>query len=120
MPKFMMILNHPPDAYSSMSQEEAVRTFGRYQAWTEQIKASGRYVVSDKLQEEGGKQVTKSLGKVSVTDRPYTESKEIVGGYFTIRATDYEEAVAIAMECPFLEQGSISIRQTDFRGCGDE
>src|SRR5262249_25816289 len=116
----MLLLNHTPETYATMSQDEALTTFGKYQAWMEQIKASGRYVGSEKLQEEGGKFVTRSQGRVSVTDGPYTESKEIVGGYFTLRADSYEEAVAIALECPFLDQGTIWIRKTDPTGCGGD
>ena len=46
--------------------------------------------------------------------RAYSETKEIVGGYFQIRAASYEEAVEIAEGCPHLEfGGSIEIREID-------
>ena len=76
--------------------------------------------MSDKLAEEGGKLVSRSGGQVSVTDGPYSEAKEVVGGYFTIRAADYDEALALVKECPFLETGTIALRQTDPMGCGGE
>ena len=77
-------------------------------------------MVSEKLQEEGGKMVTWKNGRVTVTDGPYSETKEVVGGYFTIRAASYEEAIEIARDCPFLDSGTISIRQADPMGCGDD
>jgi hypothetical protein len=40
-----------------------------------------------------------------VTDGPYTESKEIVGGFFTVVAADYDEACTIAADCPHLKYG---------------
>ena len=120
MPKFMLILNHTPGTYKGMSPEEMQRTVESYVAWVEKIRLDGRYVVSDKLQEEGGKVVAQAQGKVSVIDGPYTESKEVIGGYFTIRAASYGEAVEIASGCPFLGAGSIVVRQTDPAGCGDE
>jgi hypothetical protein len=92
----------------------------RFVAWVDALRSSGRYVVSDKLMEEGGKVLTAVNGPVSVTDGPYSESKEVIGGYFTIRAKDYDEAVAIVRDCPFLERGTISIRRTDPMGCGDD
>jgi len=120
MPKFMLILHQTPGAYDKLSPEEMQQTFQRYQSWVDGIKTSGRYVVSDKLKEEGGKLVTRNSGQVTVTDGPFSEAKEVVGGYFTLRAADYNEAVALVKECPFLECGTISIRQTDPMGCGDE
>jgi hypothetical protein len=48
----------------------------------------------------------------SVTDGPYTEGKEVVGGYFVITARDLNEAVNISKECPGLEVGgSVQVRQ---------
>jgi hypothetical protein len=49
-----------------------------------------------------------------VSDGPYIESKEIVGGYSIVQADDYEGAMAVAKECPILEPGgggSVEIRQ---------
>lgn len=50
-------------------------------------------------------------GKVQVIDGPYTESKEIVSGYFLIEARDRREAVALARRCPHLAIGSIEVRE---------
>jgi hypothetical protein len=50
-------------------------------------------------------------GKVQVIDGPYTESKEIVSGYFVIEAKDRREAVALAKKCPHLAIGAIEVRQ---------
>jgi hypothetical protein len=120
MPKFMFILHHTPGSFERLPPEQQGHVFERYRNWVEQIRAGGRYVVSDKLREEGGKLVSLERGRVTVVDGPYAETKEVVGGYFTIRADSYEEAVAIARECPFLERGTIAVRQTDPGGCGDD
>ena len=50
-------------------------------------------------------------GKIVVTDGPFTETKEIVSGYFVIEAKDRREAVALAKKCPHLAIGSIEVRQ---------
>jgi hypothetical protein len=57
---------------------------------------------------------------VSIVDGPYIETKEVVGGYFVLRAANYEEALEVVRDCPFLEDGRIEVRQTDPRGCGGE
>ena len=120
MPKYMLILTGDPNSRPGLSPDEIQGTITRFQAWIDQVKSEGRYVVSDKLMDEGGKFVTKQNGSVTVVDGPYSEAKEVVGGYFTLKAANYEEAVAIVRECPYLEWGNISIRQTDPMGCGPE
>jgi hypothetical protein len=50
-------------------------------------------------------------GRVRVLDGPYTETKEIVSGYFIVEAKDRREAVALAKKCPHLAIGSIEVRQ---------
>jgi hypothetical protein len=92
----------------------------RYQEWVERIRASGRHVSSEKLAEEGGKLLSVKNGRLSVVDGPYAETKEVVGGYFVFRAADYDEAIKLARDCPFFEDGRIALRQTDPRGCGGE
>ena len=116
----MLIINRSPDENPEMSPDEMQRAVQKMRDWLLSIQASGRYVVSDKLMEEGGKVVTIQNGRAVVTDGPYSESKEVIGGYFTVRAANYDEAVAIARDCPFVEFGSVAVRQTDPSGCGDE
>ena len=50
-------------------------------------------------------------------DGPYTESKEVVAGYFVFRAANYEEALELVRDCPFLQDGRVALRQTDPTGC---
>jgi len=84
------------------------------------MHSSGRHVASEKLGEEGGKFLQLQQGRLSIVDGPYSEAKEVVGGFFVFRAANYEEAIHLTRECPFLEDGRIEIRQTDPTGCGGE
>ncbi len=118
MAKFMVILHGPPEYLQGMSPEEMQRIFEKYASWAEALRASDRMVVSDKLKDEGGKVLTSQKGRLSVVDGPYSEAKEVVAGYFMIRAASYEEAVEICSTCPHLNFGRIEIRQTDSMGCG--
>jgi hypothetical protein len=49
----------------------------------------------------------------TVTDGPFPETKEVVGGVFLIAGADYEDAVAVASTCPHLEFGRIEVRRVD-------
>lgn len=79
----------PPPSPAEMQQMYAV-----FQAWTDKFK--------DNILDMGGK--LSSGGKVvtasAVTDGPFVESKEIVGGYMLVAADSYERAVAVARESP--------------------
>jgi hypothetical protein len=120
MAKFMMILHNPPGIWRNLSPEEMQRKVEKYQAWANAMRSSGRHVSSEKLAEEGGKLLTRHQGRVSIVDGPYSEAKEVVGGYFLFRAADYEEAMALTRDCPFLDDCRIEIRQTDPTGCGGD
>jgi hypothetical protein len=120
MPKFMLLLHATPQAIARMPPEEIGSAVRGFQEWMETLRAAGRYVVSDKLMDEGGKVVSRESGRATVTDGPYSETKEVLGGYLTVRAADYDEAAALARECPFLAWGKIVIRRTDPMGCGEE
>jgi hypothetical protein len=120
MAKFMLILHNTPGVWRNLSPEDMQRKVERYQAWTDKIRSSDRYVTGEKLGEEGGKRLGLAKGRLSVTDGPYSEAKEVVGGYVVFRAVNYEEAIELARDCPFLEDGTIELRQTDPRGCGGD
>jgi hypothetical protein len=120
MAKFMLILHNAPGVWRNLSAEELQRKVEKYQAWAKKIHSSGRHVSSEKLGEEGGKLLSLERGRVSIVDGPYSEAKEVVGGYFVFRAANYEEAIELTRDCPFLEDGKIALRQTDPTGCGGE
>ena len=69
---------------------------------------------SDKLTDEPGKVMRRKDSQVRVTDGPYSESKEVLGGYYMIEAPSYDKAIDYARDCPQLEYGgTIEVRQVD-------
>jgi hypothetical protein len=118
--KFMMILHGAPNIWKDLSPEEMQQKAEKYRAWTERIRSSGRHVSGEKLGEEGGKVLTLQKGRPSVVDGPFSEVREVVGGYLVLRAANYEEALELTRDCPFLDDYRIEIRQTDPMGCGGE
>jgi hypothetical protein len=120
MAKFMLILHSTPGIWRKLSAEEIQHKVEKYQAWIDKIHSSGRHVSSEKLGEEGGKLLSLQQGRLIIVDGPYSETKEVVGGYYVFRAANYEEAIELTRDCPFLEDGRIEIRQTDPMGCGGE
>ncbi|MGS1120732.1 YciI family protein [Rhodanobacter sp. UC4436_H3] len=75
-------------------------TIDRFYAWYEEGLAQGRLKPGSRLANRG-----KLVSRTSVTDGPFSESKELVGGYWFIVADTLEEAAAIAAENPCLAFG---------------
>jgi hypothetical protein len=108
MEKFMLIFHGGQPA--GLSPEEIQAHMGKWYAWIQKLNKTEQYVSGEPLI-PGGKLVSGSAGK-SVTDGPYTEGKEVVGGFFIIKAKDLDEAVTIAKDCPNYDfGGSVQVRQ---------
>ena len=107
--RFMMIMipnvteeNWTPDA-------EAIARMGRY---NEELSKAGVLLALDGLQPTAkGARVSFAGGKPAVTDGPFTEAKELIGGYWLIQARSKEEAVQWATRCPADEGDVIEVRQ---------
>lgn len=104
MNEYLLIIHRDlinKDASPSPQQmQEAIKPF---QDWIGGIAAQNKLVTPPKRWDLGGRVVKQTL----VTDGPYAEIKESVGGMVFIRAVDYDEAVEIAKGCPILKWGAV-------------
>mgnify|MGYP001620133108 CR=1 FL=1 len=117
MPHYMLILRDDPDDFRALSPEEMQRVIERYRAWSARLLAAGKVVGSNKLADEGGKLVRGERGRILVKDGPFAETKEIVSGYWILRAKDYAEALELVRDHPHLaSSGSIEVREVDLLG----
>jgi hypothetical protein len=107
MEKFMLIFHGGAAAHHS--PEEMQSNMGKWMAWIDKLAKSDQYVSGEPLL-PGGKQITGN--KKNVTDGPYTEGKEVVGGFFIIKANNIDEAVKLCDDYPDYENGgTIQVRQ---------
>src|SRR3954447_10673263 len=113
MSKFLLLLNETPKDFKNLSPEAMQAMFERYRAWGASTREAGKLTAGQKLKEEGGRHLRSQGGRVEVTDGPYTETKEVLGGFYMIEAADYAEAVEIAKGCPHLDRGWIDVRQIE-------
>lgn len=114
MPQFMLLLHDDPNSFPDASPDDMQKIIGEYVAWREGLVESGHLVGGEKLTNDGGKELARVDGELRVVDGPYSEAKEVVGGYFTIKAADLEEAVGLSKSCPHLIYGRrIELRQVD-------
>jgi hypothetical protein len=110
MPDFILLLRRPTGPMPALAPAEAAAMTRDYTGW----RAEGRRKAGEKLTNDAGRLLTAAAGRVIVTDGPYAESKELLGGFYIIAAQDYAEACRIAESCPHLKYGGhIEIRQID-------
>jgi hypothetical protein len=108
MAQFMLLLYDNPAGWQNVSPEEMQKAIEKYFAWTKKPFT----VDSKRLAEDAGRVIRSQGGKARATDGPYSETKEVLGGYYTIEAPNYDEAVRLAMDHPHLEYGgTIEVRQ---------
>ena len=112
MPKYMLMLHESPTAFKGLSPTEIQAIIQKYIDWKSRLERDGRYLGGEKLKPEG-RAVRRQGSEVNVTDGPFGEVKEVVGGFFIMKADSFEHAIELAKEGPHLDRGWIEIRQVD-------
>jgi hypothetical protein len=112
MPKFL-VLARGTSTDPRMSPEEMQKTIEKYRAWTERIARAGQLVHGEKLRSPEGRVVRRARGELVVTDGPYIESKEFLGGFWIIEAASYEAMLDLVRDSPHLASGSLEVRQIE-------
>ena len=94
--KFLLIYRMPPrsGAETQPSPEEMQAMMARWQGW--KVKFASNVVDLGDGLKPGGRKLASGV----VTDGAFIEAKEVVGGFSIVAATSYDEAVAVARECP--------------------
>jgi hypothetical protein len=99
-----MLIFRGTDWYRDLSSEELQQVIDRWMAWFDRLTEQGKAIAGNPLESES-RIVSGSGGRV-VSDGPFAEAKEMIGGYFLLKVDTLEEAVAIAQECPGLPYGT--------------
>ena len=101
MKEFMLLFRHTPNKDFQPTPEMLNESLKKWQDWIGGIAAQGKFVSTNQLSYEG-----KVLKKDQlITDGPYVEIKEILGGYIILKADSIEEALKLAEGCPILDVG---------------
>ena len=109
-PTYMFVFRGPP-GMSDLSPEQMQETFQKWITWIAGLKAKGQYLAGDPLEDTPAK-VLRGPGGAKITDGPYAEAKEVVGGYMLIAAKSFAEAVRISKGCPvYARGGCVEVRQ---------
>jgi hypothetical protein len=109
--QYMCLIYDDEGTWGSMPEDERNTVFNEYGTFTESIKESGNYVAGDALQPTSTATTVRVRGgETLVTDGPFAETKEQLGGYYLVEAKDVDEALKIAARIPSARYGSIEVR----------
>ncbi len=109
--KYMLLIHDDEQAWGKLSESERQLIFGEYGQFTQQIKSSGHYLAGAQLQPTStATSVRVRNGKRLLTDGPFAETREQLGGYYLVDAKDLDDAIDIAARIPSARLGTVEVR----------
>jgi len=109
--KYMLLIHNSEQALNALSGDELNQMKAEFRRFTEEIRTSGHYCAGSQLQPTSmATSVRVRNGKRLVTDGPFAETREQLGGYYLVEAKDLDEAIGLAERLPSVKIGTIEIR----------
>ena len=107
----MLLIYDDEQRWKSITESERQQVYGEYRKLSEQLESSGQYVAGSELQPiSTATSVRIRDGKELVTDGPFAETHEQLGGYYLIEAKNLDEAISVAARIPSAKTGTIEVR----------
>ena len=109
--KFVLVIYNDAALYDALPRSETDQMMRGCLAHADELRRDGRLTDSQMLEgAETAKSVRIRNGRTKVTDGPFTEAKEVLGGFNLIEAKDMDEAIQIAQEFPWTRTGCVEVR----------
>ena len=109
--RFLCLVYQEEEKLAALSQDQMDSLVGACIAWAEELEKNGKHILSAGLKSvRSGATVRLKNGSPSMTDGPFAETKEYLGGFTLIDARDLDEALEIAAKFPALIVGSMEVR----------
>jgi hypothetical protein len=109
--KYVCLVHFAPELLDRMAPAELAELQQKSVKYDEQLRASGQLLAAEALQSpDTAVLVTVRGGSISSTDGPFAETKEHLGGFIVVEASDLKEALRIAAGIPLAQLGTIEVR----------
>ncbi len=109
--KYMLLIHDDEKGWNALSEAERQEVMAGYRQFTEEIRSSGHFRAGSQLRPtSSATSVRMRNGKRIVTDGPFAETREQLGGYYLVEAKDLDEAIGLAERLPSVRVGTIEIR----------
>jgi hypothetical protein len=111
MPQYLLSVWHDEDYVVDFSTPEAQERVAQVAAFNEELQRSGAWVFAGGLHPASSATVVRPSGdQVSMTDGPYAETKEQMGGFWIIQAADLDVALDLAARAAAASGGPVEVR----------
>jgi len=110
--KFLCLVHFAPDAFDGCTPQDAKKLDDATIEHDRKLRDGGHLLIASPLtdSEEAVSLGRQRMAKLSATDGPYAEAKEVIGGFLLIEARDMDEAVSLFDDDPILKYGRMEIR----------
>ena len=109
--KFMLLIYHDEKRWNEIMESERQQIYGEYRQLREQLQSRGQFLDGSQLQPANTATTVRIRdGKELVTDGPFAETHEQLGGYFLIDAQNLEDAMSVAKRIPSARTGTVEVR----------
>jgi hypothetical protein len=109
--RFLCMISYEQNTLDSLSKPEFDKLVAESLAYDEELRNGAHYLYSGALQSvQTATTVRIQSGTVSLTDGPFAETKEQLGGFIVIEANDVDEAIRLASKIPPIRLGCIEVR----------
>jgi len=109
--QYMLLIYEDEAADQARTEEERRASIAAHVALGRKLRDEGRFVAGDPLQPSAtATTVTADRGRIVVTDGPYADTKEQLGGFYIVEAADLDQALADAAAIPSIGWGVIEVR----------
>jgi hypothetical protein len=109
--KYMLLIYHDEKGWEGITEAERLQIYGEYRKLRGDLESRGQFLSGSELQPvTTATSVRIRDGKQLITDGPFAETHEQLGGYFLIEAANLDEATSIAARIPSSQTGTVEIR----------
>jgi hypothetical protein len=109
--QYMLLIYDDPNVWQELSEGDRNAMMGEYLGYTEGLRQAGVYVEGAPLEStQTATTVRQRDGRQLITDGPFAETREVLGGYYVIECESLDDALAHAGRCPSARFGSIEVR----------
>jgi len=109
--KYICLVYFENKIWDNFAESDSKKLTVESMAYDKELEKSGHYIVAEALQSvQTATTVRVRNGKASITDGPFSETKEVLGGFILIQARDLNEALQVAAKIPLARYGSVEVR----------
>ncbi len=109
--KYLCLIYYDEKKLDTMPESERDALYAEAYAYYDELVTSGHGIAGDPLESvESARTVRVQKGKVSITDGPFAETKEQLGGFILMDASDLDEALQLASNIPPARLGGVEVR----------